>query len=167
MRMILICLAGREVTDHLNCIVKPMLARPSLLRGIARVAKGIFVVIALTAFLVACDSLHLEPDRELAPPGQVDKVWVPPASIKLADQASFRFQHLDLKENGVHGAYDLPSLVDLALRRNPGTQHAWYAAQAAEAGLGEERKPPTTRSSMGKPRGAISSFLFRIQVKPW
>src|SRR5208282_6114496 len=37
------------------------------------------------------------------------------------------------------GGYDLPALVDLALRTNPQTRRAWYAAQAADAQLGQSR----------------------------
>ncbi|MGO9603126.1 MAG: TolC family protein [Candidatus Binataceae bacterium] len=40
-----------------------------------------------------------------------------------------------------YGGYDLPALVDLALRTNPQTRHAWYAAQAANAQLGESQAP--------------------------
>ena len=45
------------------------------------------------------------------------------------------------ESNGLQGhnaeAYDLPALVDLALRINPQTRSAWYAAQAAQAQLGQ------------------------------
>jgi outer membrane protein TolC len=43
--------------------------------------------------------------------------------------------------------YDLPALIDLALRRNPDTRDAWEAARAAAAGWGISRAPfyPTVR----------------------
>ena len=45
------------------------------------------------------------------------------------------------ESNGVpqinQGVYDLPALIDLALRINPQTRSAWYAAQAAQAQLGQ------------------------------
>ncbi len=37
------------------------------------------------------------------------------------------------------GQYDLPALIDLALRTNPQTRRAWFAAQAADAQLGQSQ----------------------------
>jgi outer membrane protein TolC len=37
--------------------------------------------------------------------------------------------------------YDLPALIDLALRTNPQTQQAWYSARAANADLGQAQAP--------------------------
>jgi outer membrane protein len=55
----------------------------------------------------------------------------------------------DLRRFGEKGAmpspgvqpYDLPSLVDLALKTSPQTRHAWFAALKANAQLGQSKAP--------------------------
>jgi outer membrane protein TolC len=106
--------------------------------SILHFAKAVFLMLAVAAALGACGSLHLNPDPELEPAGNFDRVWIPPASIEHANEAAFHVLGHGLDGNVAQGAlYDLPALVDLALRTNPQTQHAWYAAQAADAQLGQ------------------------------
>src|SRR5262245_1715901 len=124
MRMTLIGLAGREMTALVSSSEKPGLTRRSLPCVIAPVARAIFLVMAMTATLGACDALRLDPDRELAPAGNVDRVWIPPPSIKTASEAGSYVENLRPNENGAQqGPYDLPALVDLGLRTSPRTQH--------------------------------------------
>ena len=92
-----------------------------------------------------CGSLHLNPDLEDAPSGRVDRVWSPSPSISVANQAAPKLAELRTLDESNElqtlkpGGYDLPALVDLALRTNPQTRRAWYAAQAANAQLGQSQ----------------------------
>ena len=110
---------------------------------IRRLSKAVLLTLTLAASLGGCDSLRLNPDPEVAPPGNVDHAWIAPPSIKQANEAASAAENLrHFDEQGAQRApgtqpYDLPALVDLALRTNPRTQRAWYAAQVAEADLGQ------------------------------
>ena len=112
-------------------------------RTIARCSNAVLLMLTLAASLGGCGSLRLNPDPEVAPSGNLDRVWMPPPSIKRANEAASNVQGLRrFDENGAlraTSAYDLPALVDLALRTNPRTQHAWYSAQAADAELGQSQ----------------------------
>ena len=92
--------------------------------------------------VAGCASLQLSPDPELAPPAAMDRVWIPPPPVSAAGEASVNIQQLQgsagLRASQPGGqAFDLPALIDLALRTNPETRRTWYAAQAANAQLGE------------------------------
>ena len=114
-------------------------------RTIAQRSSAVFLMLPLVASLGGCASLRLNPDPEVAPSGNVDRVWAPPLSITNANEAASKLEPLRsldennrLRASGAH-AYDLPALVDLALRTNPQTRRAWYAAQAANAEFGESQ----------------------------
>src|SRR5215472_10422273 len=70
---------------------------------------------------------------------------MPPPSITYRDQDASKLQ--DLRRFEAKGAlqsparpeYDLPALLDLALRTSPQTRNAWYAALAANAQLGQSQ----------------------------
>jgi len=69
---------------------------------------------------------------------------MPPPSVRLAEQDASKLQ--DLRRFGEKravqtpaGRYDLPALLDLALRTSPQTRNAWYAALAADAQLGQSQ----------------------------
>ena len=99
-------------------------------------------MLALVASIGGCGSVRLNPDPEVAPSANVERVWAAPLSIVSANQASSKLGQLrsfDGKTAGAASAppYDLPALADLALRINPQTRSAWYAAQAGQAQLGQ------------------------------
>jgi len=48
-----------------------------------------------------------------------------------------RFDETAVRRMSVNGAYDLLTLIDLALKTNPQTRRAWYAALKANAQLGQ------------------------------
>ncbi len=94
-----------------------------------------------------CGSLPLRPDPELAPSQNPDQAWTPPIFINSPENSVSKLDQLrrfdgkdDLPASGTR-AYDLTSLVDLALRTSPQTRQAWYAALAADAGLGQSQAP--------------------------
>jgi outer membrane protein len=115
----------------------------------AQTWKVTWVAILLMALLVSsgggCNSLRLDPDSDVGPSRNVAGAWRPPQSITLADSAATNFAELRTIDEGKglpqqnRGGYDLPALVDLALRTNPQTRRAWYAAQAADAQLGQSQ----------------------------
>src|SRR5690348_5307937 len=84
-------------------------------------SEAVFVTLMLAASLGGCASYRFEPDPEVAPSGSVDRVWMPP-STRLVDQEASKLQ--DLRSFEAKGAlqspavqeYDLPALLDLALR---------------------------------------------------
>ena len=77
---------------------------------------------------------------DLAPPAP-DRSWVPsePAAELRAPPAAWQATERVLPEPG--RVYDLPSLVDVALRDNPDTRAAWEAARAAAARYGRALAP--------------------------
>jgi outer membrane protein len=88
--------------------------------------------------------VHLEPDSAVAPSARVDRSWTAPESVRIADANASVLQELratdasaNLRRPANTQQYDLPALVELALRTNPQTRSAWYAAQAADAQLGQ------------------------------
>jgi outer membrane protein len=99
--------------------------------------------LAIVVFVASCGSLRLNPDPEVAPSGNFARVWTPPRSVSAANQAAPKLSELRTigESNSTQvqkpGGYDLPALVDLALRTNPKSQAAWYAAQAANAQFGQ------------------------------
>jgi outer membrane protein len=107
--------------------------------------EAVFLTLILAASLAGCVSFRFEPDAEVAPSGNVDRVWKPPPSITLADQdasklqALRRFEAKGVLQSPVGQEYDLPALLDLALRTSPQTRNAWYTALAAKAQLGESQ----------------------------
>lgn len=104
---------------------------------------AIVLAIALAVSFAGCGSLPPNPDIDVAPPRSAARVWIAPHSVQRANESASKLANLRLfEETGGpqrDGAqpYDLPALIDLALRTNPGTQHAWYAAQGADAQLGQ------------------------------
>jgi outer membrane protein TolC len=106
---------------------------------------AIFFTVTTAALLTGCASFRLNPDREVAPSEKVDRAWAPPLSITNADNAVSNLQQLlRLDENNtlsgqIAQPYDLPALIDLALRTSPQTRQAWYAALAANAELGRSQ----------------------------
>jgi len=113
-------------------------------RRIARYAFFGLLPLTIPLWVGGCASLRLNPDAEVAPSARVDRVWSPPQSITATNEATAKIQQLQsLEDNRAPQpraqTYDLPALVDLALRTNPQTRRAWYAAQAANAQLGQSQ----------------------------
>jgi outer membrane protein TolC len=105
-------------------------------------------ILALAILVFAgggCGSLRLNPDPEVAPSANVAHLWRPPASVTVVNEAAPKLAELrtidqsDRPQQPNAGEYDLPALVDIALRTNPQTRRAWYAAHAANAQLGQSQ----------------------------
>jgi len=115
-------------------------------RGIACVTRKAHLAIALLLSLGGCGSLRLDPDSAVTPTASANRPWTPPESVRIDSAPELRFEELrktggseDLRRTANTQQYDLPALVELALRTNPQTQRAWYAAQAAEAQFGQSQ----------------------------
>jgi outer membrane protein len=114
--------------------------RPQISKPIRVTALALAIVCA-----EGCASLRFNSDPEVAPSGDVAHVWRQPPSITVAGDAEPNLAHFrtlgdaDSRQGGGAQPYDLPALIDLALRTNPQTRRAWYAAQAADAQFGQSR----------------------------
>ncbi len=103
------------------------------------------VIIALAASLGGCSSIDLRPDTDVAPSRNAEHVWIAPASAASSIDSASQLQQLRiLDEKGTVAAasdqsYDLPSLVDLALKLSPQTRHSWYTALEAQGRLGQSQ----------------------------
>jgi outer membrane protein len=106
---------------------------------------AIFLTVTTAALLGSCASFRLNRDLEVAPSEKVDRAWAPPLSIVNANEAVSNLPQLRrLNESAALSGqtrqpYDLPALIDLALRTSPQTQQAWYAAMAADAAYGQSQ----------------------------
>jgi outer membrane protein TolC len=105
------------------------------------------LLVTLALALGGCGSLHFNPDPEVAPSAKANQAWAPPLSITNSNDSLSNLQQLRRfdENNGLlpsgRQAYDLPLLVDLALRTSLQTRHAWYAALEANAQLGQAEAP--------------------------
>lgn len=133
-------------SDGIGSLSKPA---DSISRTAARAFAWPVVALLLTLVLavsaVGCGAIHLEPDAELAPSEKADKVWTPPSSIEALNRPVTnleqlrRFEEKGTVQTGGKRVYDLPSLVDLALRLNPRTRYAWHVALEHESQLGRSQ----------------------------
>ena len=95
--------------------------------------------------IAGCGSFHLNPEPEVAPSRGANGVWTPPIALENAGDGASQldqlrhFDETEVRTLSVSGAYDLPTLIDLALKKNPETRRAWYAAVKANAQLGQSK----------------------------
>src|SRR5215472_3808587 len=94
------------------------------------------------AVLIACGPIHFNPGRDVAPSADPARVWIPPVSVARARETTSSLEELralnlvPAQPSPAGNEYDLPTLVDVALRSNPQTRRTWYQARAAEAQYG-------------------------------
>ena len=113
-------------------------------RAFAWPLAPLLLTLALAASVVGCVSIHLDPDAEVAPSKKAEQVWTPPASTEALNRPvtnleQLRSQERDALQASGKQTYDLPALVDLALRLSPQTRHAWYVALENEGQLGRSQ----------------------------
>ena len=112
-------------------------------RASLRLTCSLSLALAIVVSVLGCGSVHIDRDPDIAPAANVDRIWIPPQSVSVANVAAPQLEELRNvgESSGLQGhnaaACDLPALVELALRINPQTRSAWYAAQAAQAQLGQ------------------------------
>src|SRR5216684_517885 len=134
-------------------------------REFVRSVSTAFLPLATLLFMGSCGLLRLNPDPEVAPSGRVDRVWSPPLSISAANETAAKIQQLQSPEDNNAPqpraqTYDLPALVDLALGTNPQTRRAWYAAQAANAQLGQSQAVNYPKIAFNR---AIQDVVFDVE----
>ena len=114
-------------------------------------AGGLTLVAAL---LAACGTWKAPPDirtawapEELAPP-QAEKSWQPSEPAAPLQPSANAWQDELQVQPDAEQTYDLPALIDVALRNNPDTRAAWESARAAAAAYGKSLAPyyPTLRA---------------------
>src|SRR5215469_3464470 len=94
------------------------------------------------ALLIACGPIHFNSGRDVAPSDDPARVWIAPVSVASANETTSRLEELrrlnlvPAQPSLAGNEYDLPTLVDVALRSNPQTRRAWYQARAAAAQYG-------------------------------
>ena len=110
---------------------------------ISQTLLPLILTVAVLSSASGCGSLRLNPDREIAPSRTAERAWTPPPSLQNADDGVSkldqlrRFDETEVRRLSVNGAYDLPTLIKLALKTNPQTRGAWYAALKANTQLGQ------------------------------
>jgi outer membrane protein TolC len=119
-------------------------------RSKARAAAAALVA----ALLAACGVWKAPPDvrdawapEKLAPP-QADKSWQPSEPAAALQPPPDAWQDaLQVLPDEVQ-VYDLPAVIDLALRNNPDTRAAWESARRAASAYGRSLAPyyPTVRA---------------------
>jgi len=115
------------------------------MRPMGEIPAGLWLLVVLgvvPAVLMACGPIHFNPGRDVAPTDDPARVWIPPVTVASANETTSRLDELRAVDLGPAQAapadneYDLPTLVEVALRSNPQTRRAWYQARAAAAQYG-------------------------------
>lgn len=146
-------------------------ARPLRLIGSAILAVG------LAVWLTGCAYLDRQPEMnpDRYSPRTVDRSWVPPVDRRqeyvVPPDAMAPSAMPSQAPAGANKLYELPELIDLALRHNPATQQAWASARAAAAAFGSARAPYYPMASFQGDSG-YTKFQFQdefneIIIKQW
>ncbi len=108
-------------------------------RGTApRARGGVRAPAAVLALFVAgCAAVEPAP---LAPPA-VDRTWQPPVPMAALQAPADAWRAPDDLRPDAGTVYDLPALIDVALRDNPDTRATWAAAHRAAAEYGRALAP--------------------------
>ena len=137
------------------------------------------VVLAISAIvgLAGCATIEQEPEVDPArwAPRSVERPWTPAADVReqyavppdLGVKATMPVPAPGPSKN----SYELPELVDLALRRNPDTRQAWASARAAAAAFGSAKSPYYPQAGFQSDAG-YQRFMFEDQgteivIKQW
>jgi outer membrane protein len=130
-------------------------------------------LLALAAlWLGGCASVGRQPEvnpDSFAPPS-VDRPWIAAPS----DRRAYAVPSAEIAPAAIpepNHIYDLPELIDLALRRNPATRQAWASARAAAAGFGSARAPyyplVSFQSDSGYTKFQFQDEFNEIVIKQW
>jgi outer membrane protein len=108
--------------------------------GVLLAAGG--ALLMSSCLLTSCTTLKARP--ELRP-----QVWAPPSATREWVQSRMTARQYELESIPAVSiatprgpkSYDLPDLIDLALRKNPGTRRQWQVARSAAAQFGAAQSP--------------------------
>lgn len=128
------------------------------------------VMLGLAVWLAGCDYLERQPEvnPDRFAPQTVDRPWVPSADQRQEYMVPADAAAQPPAENKI---YELPELIDLALRQNPSTRQQWASARAAAAAFGAAKAPYYPMASF-EGDGGYTKFQFQDQgteivIKQW
>jgi len=116
--------------------------------SIAQMSAALRLLVVLgvgSVVFPGCGQIQLNPGADVAPSGDAAHAWIPPTSVARADENASRLAELKAVElppaqpAPAGNEYDLPTLIDAALRSNPQTRRTWYTARAAAAQYGRSQ----------------------------
>lgn len=127
---------------------------------------------ACSVLVAGCGTWRAPPDvrqawepEQLAPPAS-DRSWQPaePAATLQAPADAWQDDARVLPD--VEQVYDLPGLVDVALRDNPDTRSAWESARRAAAEYGRSLAPYYPTVNAGATLTPIKRFQEEVENDP-
>ena len=136
-----------------------------------RVSIGAAALI-LAAFAAGCARYTERPEiaPDLYSPVAADQPWKPTAPTAPQYRLAAVTQEITRSAHGLRPAagaarYDLPRLIDLALRLNPRTRQAWQSARAAAAAYAIAQAPYYPHASF-EADGGYNRLLFQVAPGP-
>src|SRR6516162_3858379 len=112
---------------------------------LARTTAAIALAVGVGMAGSGCSQVQLHPGEDVAPSREPARAWVPPATVASASETTsgrdeLKALNFQTGRPALGGdRYDLPTVIDVALRSNPQTKLAWYGAEAAAAQYGQSR----------------------------
>ena len=140
-----VCLTSHAKHSIRDAGVSRRMHKTLSMQRLARTTAVIALAVGVSVAGSGCNQIQLNPGEDVAPPRDAGRAWIPPTSVANANQTNSGRE--ELKALNLHPAlpvppgdqYDLPTLIDIALRSNPQTRRAWYGAQSAAAQYGQSR----------------------------
>ncbi|MGH7780875.1 MAG: TolC family protein [Candidatus Binataceae bacterium] len=143
---------------------KPPCARISI--------RAMVLMLAASAAIAGCARYAERPEitPDLYSPVAADRQWTPAARAEAQYHVAMVTQEIAQAASEDHSAagashYDLPRLIDLALRLNPSTRQSWQSARAAAAAYGIAQAPYYPHASF-EAGGGYNRLLFQINPGP-
>jgi hypothetical protein len=139
---------------------------------LARTAAVIVLAVAVEVAGYGCNQIPPDPGLDVAPSRDVGRAWIPPATVTSANETTSGRDELktlgsQFEQSAPPGAqYDLPTLIDVALRSNPQTRRAWYEAEGAAAQYGQSRSDRYPTVAADAPGGYLK-LPIEFPAKRW
>ncbi len=141
-----------------------------VMRAIAQPACSLSLALVLVVAVAGCGSIHLDRDPDIAPAANVDRIWIPPQSVRVANAAAPRLEELRNVGESNRGTTLRPMTcrhsptLRLGLIRKPGAPGTRRRRARRNS---VNRTPAITQKSMLKASAAISSCRLSFRVKHW
>lgn len=141
-------------------------------RTLGRSKARVTILAAAALGLGACQTWRPPPDvrdawaPEALAPSRADRSWEPaePAAALRPAADAWRDEARVLPETG--RTYDLPALVDVALRDNPDTRAAWESARRAAAEYGRSLAPYYPQVGVEADATPVKRYLEEVPNEP-
>ena len=135
-------------------------------------ARAAALLAALALIAGGCGIWRAPPDvrqawtpEELAPPSS-ERSWQPPVPAAALQAPADAWQDDARVLPDAEQTYDLPNLIDVALRDNPDTRTAWESARRAAAEYGRALAPYYPKVGVGAALTPTKRFLEEVQEGP-